>query len=223
MVDKIYCKGIGWCTGEPVDLDVVEWVDSKDVCLTAAIAHAATIPHKSIRRGLHRRADRSARTGQEVVISSQDTNLDAAPYGLDYAYWPRQEVRESLWQAVPPCSVRSYAIIIIIRKIHTGAVDAHRAVLNGDLEHLHGAAVAEEQLRWALHLPVPAGEVESRGVVAAGLHAERVRDAGVAADPCSISAPRTAEPREHQQRCKQRSERYDSRSSNLLHECVCKI
>jgi len=45
----------------------------------------------------------------------------------------------------------------IILQLHAGAVDAHRAVFNRDVQHLHGA-VAEEQP--GRQVEVVAGEVE---------------------------------------------------------------
>jgi len=60
--------------------------------------------------------------------------------------------------------------------------DTHRGVGNGDLKHLQ--AVSEKQHGWLMMVVgAVTGEVEAGGVVAAGLDAERVRDADVAASP----------------------------------------
>ena len=63
------------------------------------------------------------------------------------------------WEPEPPCGVRGDSTAIML-KLQAGAVDAHRAVFERDLQHLHGS-VAEEQLG------LVAGEVEAGGVVAA--------------------------------------------------------
>jgi len=97
----------------------------------------------------------------------------------------RQVVRE----ADPPCCVHGAAATatIIDPKVHdAAAVDAYRGIGNRDLENLHGAA-AEEQL--GRPVGAVAGEVEARGVVAAGLHAERIRDVDVAAAPRAATSP----------------------------------
>jgi len=115
--------------------------------------------------------------------------------------------------AEPPCPVHGAAVTTAAaaREFHAAAVDAHRGVGGGDLQHLHGA-VAQEQLRRPEG--EVAGEVEPGGVVAAGLDAERVCDADVAAAPgavcssCRRSWCRAAE-RRQQQRGNYGSERYD--------------
>lgn len=120
-------------------------------------------------------------------------------------------------------------IINHTQPIHADAVDAHRAALNGHLEHLHGT-VTKEQL--GLPEGVVAGEVEATDVVAAGLDAERVRDADVAASPSAIVLqpsgcrswyPGAARQRQQQQRGNHSSKRYDDSTINrLLHvACVC--
>jgi len=112
-----------------------------------------------------------------------DVDLDVAPYHQHHALRLRQEELAALWEPAAPrhTPVGDPATRVgSLPELHSLAFDAHRAAGNRDIRHLHGA-VAEEQLR-RIALLLPAGEVEAAGgVVAAGLHAERVGDADVAA------------------------------------------
>jgi hypothetical protein len=112
-----------------------------------------------------------------LMHTPPDADLDVAPYRLEQACRLRQEVGAALWEPDPPCPVATDATIF---RLHAGAVDAHRAVCGRDVQRLHGAVVAEEQLR------LVAGEVEAGGMVAAGLDAKRVGDADVAAAPGAV-------------------------------------
>jgi len=79
-----------------------------------------------------------------------------------------------------------------VRREHdAAAVDADRGVGDRDREHLPGA-VADEQL--GQMVGVVAGQVEAVLAldVAAGLDAERVRDADVAAAPGAVAPPPTS-------------------------------
>lgn len=107
-----------------------------------------------------------------------------------------------------PFAVRAFFGVQL--ELEFGAVDAHLRVGDGDVEHLHGA-VAQEELGRTVR--VVAGEVETMEV-AAGLHAERVRDAdAAAAGRASLAMAGAGRWEQRHERCNGNSSEYHRSSS----------
>lgn len=184
-----------------MDLNGVERGDRHDFGLAAANSGAgggAACPGPDMiraafaagvirRRRGHQGAHGGAGPEQVVVPAPTDVGPDAAAQHGYTVGNLRQEVRPVPWEAGAPRSSRSEAtaaaaVVVVVGEHHAAAVDADRGVGHGDREHLHGA-VADEQLGRPVVGAGVAGEVEAVLDVAAGLDAERVRDADVAAAP----------------------------------------
>ena len=150
------------------------------ICLAAADAGAlAGDPDGRLTVSILVAESRAGADGLVAITGEED--LDVADIRDELVPLRRQVVRPAVAESASQCAMGTTTSTA--RKLDDDAVDAHRGVgVDGDVQHLHGA-VAEEQVVGAV-----AGEVEAAGVEAAGLDAERVRDADVAAPPGTATA-----------------------------------
>ena len=166
----------------PEGLELVAAVLRHDIGLAASDAGAVRGPgSKPAGVVVVPVAQRGAGAQGSTTATSGDDDLDVAPE-YNQLVPPPQSVGPRFPESAAPCAVCCCYVVgvgaITAGEVGEGGVDAHRGVGDGDLEHLQGA-VAEEELGHAGRA-VPAGDVEAREE-APGLHAERVRDADVAA------------------------------------------
>ena len=129
------------------------------ICLAAADAGAlAGDPDGRLTVSILVAESRAGADGLVAITGEED--MDVADIIRDEPVpLRRQVVRPAVAESASPCAMG--ITTSTARKLDDDAVDAHRGVGNGDVEHLHGA-VAEEQLGRAVG--AVAGEVEAAGV-----------------------------------------------------------